>query len=116
MINLLNQFQQAREKNIVLIGILERVVDDFGRAGEVLQMPGARVWRELPGIVDEIITMHWVDFGDAKPTRAFVCTAPNQWGYPAKDRSGRLDPIEPPDLGKLIEKLTHPKAETKHGF
>jgi hypothetical protein len=109
MINLLNEFQRASGKNIVLIGILERVVDDFGRAEQVLQMPGSKVWRELPGIVDEIITMNFIDFGDGKPVRAFVCTAPNSWGYPAKDRSGRLDQIEPPDLGKLIEKLTQPK-------
>ena len=49
--------------------------------------------------------MQWVDFGDGKPVRAFVCTSPNPWGYPAKDRSGRLEQFEPPDLGKLIAKL-----------
>jgi hypothetical protein len=63
--------------------------------------------RELPAIVDEIITMNWVNFGDGKPpVRAFVCTNPNVWGFPAKDRSGRLEQIEPPNLGALIEKLT----------
>ena len=41
-------------------------------------------------------------------TRSFICTAPNPWRYPAKDRSGRLDQLEPPDLGKLISKLTRP--------
>jgi hypothetical protein len=48
------------------------------------------------------------DFGDGKPPlRAFICT-PNPWGYPAGDRSGKLEQIEPPDLGKLIAKLTGP--------
>jgi hypothetical protein len=28
----------------------------------------------------------------------------NEYGLPAKDRSGRLDPVEEPDLGKLIAK------------
>jgi hypothetical protein len=51
--------------------------------------------------------MNWVDFGDRKPVRAFVC-APNSWNFPAKDRSGRLDQLEPPNLGALIEKLTGP--------
>jgi hypothetical protein len=60
----------------------------------------------LPGIVDEIITMQFIDFGDGMPVRAFVCTSPNPWGYPAKDRSGRLKQLEEPHLGKLIEKLT----------
>jgi hypothetical protein len=40
--------------------------------------------------------------------RAFVCTAPNPWGYPAKDRAGRLEQIEQPHLGKLIAKLVGP--------
>jgi hypothetical protein len=71
-------------------------------------MEGARTGRELPGIVDQIITMQWIDFGDGAPTRAFVCTSPNTWGYPAKDRAGRLEQIEEPHLGKLIAKLVGP--------
>ena len=46
--------------------------------------------------------------GDNAPTRAFVCTQPNPWNYPAKDRSGRLSQIEEPHLGKLIDKITRP--------
>ena len=52
-------------------------------------MEGQRVPREIPGIVDLVITMASIDFGDGKPVRAFVCTSPNPWGYPAKDRSGK---------------------------
>ena len=71
-----------------------------------MQIEGAKTGRELPGIVDQIITMHCVDFGDGKPpARAFVCTQPNTWNYPAKDRAGKLEQIEPPHLGKLIAKL-----------
>ena len=58
-------------------GILERVVDDFNRRELAPQMEGAKTGRELPGIVDEIITMQWIDFGDGVPVRAFVCTLPN---------------------------------------
>jgi hypothetical protein len=72
-------------------------------------MEGGKTGRELPAIVDEIITMNWISFGDGKsPVRAFVCINPNQWGYPAKDRSGRLEQIEPPNLGALLAKLTGP--------
>jgi ABC-type cobalamin/Fe3+-siderophores transport system ATPase subunit len=98
--------QQARPVNIVFIGILETVTDDFGRTEHRLQMEGSRTSRELPAIVDQIITLQWVDFGDGKLTRAFICTSPNPWQYPAKDRSGRLDQIEQPHLSKLIHKLT----------
>jgi len=43
--------------------------------------------------------------GENGSFRAFVCDALNEWGYPAKDRSGRLDTLEEPHLGKLIEKM-----------
>ena len=71
-------------------------------------MEGSKTGRELPGIVDQIITMQFVDFGDGNPVRALVCTSPNPWGYPAKDRAGRLEQIEEPHLGKLIAKLIGP--------
>ena len=72
----LHQLQHARGKNVVFVGILERVTDEFNRHEFALQMEGAKTGRELPGIVDEIITMQWIDFGDGMPVRAFVCTAP----------------------------------------
>jgi hypothetical protein len=107
MILWLNQLQHARVKNVIFVGILERVVDEFNRGEWQLQSEGGKTSRELPGIVDQIITYQFLDFGDGKkPLRGFVCSNPNQWGYPAKDRSGRLAEIEPPDLGKLLTKLT----------
>jgi hypothetical protein len=113
----LNHLQHAREKNVIFIGVLERVVDEFNRAEWQLQAEGSKASRELPAIVDQIITMNWIDFGDGKPpTRGFVCTSPNPWNFPAKDRSGRLEQIEEPDLGKLLTKLTRKPAnqETDH--
>ena len=113
MILWLNQLQHARAKNVVFVGVLERVVDEFNVATWQLQSEGSKTSRELPGIVDQIITYQFLDFGDDKPPmRGFVCTSPNPWAYPAKDRSGRLDQIEQPDLGKLLSKLTL-KQETK---
>ncbi|HKF09925.1 MAG TPA: ATP-binding protein [Xanthobacteraceae bacterium] len=108
MIAWLQHLQHARGKNVIFVGILERTVDEFNVASWQLQMEGSRTGRELPGIVDEIITMQWVDFGDGAPVRTFVCTSPNPWGYPAKDRAGRLEQIEAPHLGKLITKLINP--------
>lgn len=107
MLGTLNHLQHSRKRTIVFVAILERVTDDFNVASWQPQLEGAKTGRELPGIVDEVITMNWIDFGDGKPpTRAFVCTSPNPWGYPAKDRSGQLEQLEPPDLGKLLKKLT----------
>jgi hypothetical protein len=107
MVNWLNQLQHARDKHVIFVGILEKTTDEFNRSEWVLQAEGQKVGRELPGIIDELITMQWIDFGDGL-VRAFVCASPNPWGYPAKDRAGRLDQIEEPHLGRLITKLTLP--------
>ena len=37
--------------------------------------------------------------------RRLVCRTGNPFGLPAKDRSGRLDLTEPPDLGALLSKI-----------
>jgi hypothetical protein len=112
MILWLNQLQHARAKNVIFVGILERVVDEFNRGEWQLQAEGSKASRELPGIVDQILTYQFLDFGDGKPPmRGFVCTNPNPWSFPAKDRSGRLDQIEAPDLGKLLTKLTTTKTQ-----
>jgi hypothetical protein len=108
MVAWLNQLQHARGRKVVFVAVLEKNVDDFNIATWQPQIEGGKTGRELPAIVDEIVSMVWIDFGDRKPARAFVCTNPNPWGYPAKDRSGRLDQLEPPNLGALLEKLTRP--------
>jgi len=108
MLGWLNQLQHARERTVIFTAVLEKNTDELNVSTWQPQIEGAKTGRELPAIVDEIITMNWVDFGDRKPVRAFVCTNPNPWGYPAKDRSGRLEQLEPPNLGALIEKLTGP--------
>jgi len=106
MLGWLNQLQHARMRTVVFVAVLEKNIDDLNIASWQVQLEGSKTSRELPAIVDEIVTMNWINFGDGKPpARAFVATSPNPWGYPAKDRSGRLEQIEPPNLGALIEKL-----------
>jgi hypothetical protein len=106
----LQQVQHARERTIILVAVLERGDDGFGAPVWRPQLEGAATGRQLPAIIDEVITMAHLDFGDGKPARCFVCTYPNPWAFPAKDRSGRLDKLEPPNLGALLAKLTPPSA------
>jgi hypothetical protein len=112
MISWLTHLQHTRNKNVIFVGILENLKDEFNVTSWELQIEGSKTGKELPGIVDEILTLQFVDFGDGKPVRAFICTQPNVWKYPAKDRSGRLEPVEQPHLGKLLAKLTG-KGERK---
>lgn len=77
------------------------------------QMEGGKAARELPGIVDQVLTLSlfdrdgdtWRHNPDSGAERRFVCRAGNPFALPAKDRSGRLDITDPPDLGALLTKI-----------
>ncbi len=113
VIQALKHLQHARGKTVIFVGVLEKVTDEFGATTWQPQMEGTKAGRELPGIVDQVVSMQL--FGrDAKgdwtldetsAERRLVCRSGNPWGLPAKDRSGRLDTTEAPDLGALIAKI-----------
>ena len=105
MIAWLTHLQHTRSKNIWFVGILDEKLDDFNRKVFVPQIDGAKTGLELPGIVDEVISMVELKDDEGEPYRAFVCQTLNPFGFPAKDRSGRLDMIEQPDLGRLMDKI-----------
>jgi hypothetical protein len=114
VIGLLKHLQHAPGKTTIMVGILERVTDDFGKVGWQPQMEGGKAGRELPGIVDQVVSMAlfspdvaggWRHDPDRGTERRLVCRAGNAFGLPAKDRSGRLDETEPPDLAALLRKI-----------
>jgi hypothetical protein len=78
--------------------------DDFANPWK-LQIEGAQAANKLPGIFDEIISMAMLQDENGNPYRAFVTQLVNTWKYPAKDRSGCLEMVEPPHLGALIAKI-----------
>jgi len=104
MIGALTHLQHARGKHVVFVAILDEVTDDFGRKVFAAQIDGAKTGLQLPGIVDEVITLAELKTDEGEAYRAFVCHTLNPWGLPAKDRSGRLELVEPPHLGQLIAK------------
>lgn len=108
MIAWLTHLQHTRAKNVIFVGILDEKFDDFNRKVFVPQIDGSKTGLELPGIVDEVLTLTSLPDDNGVPQRVFVCHTQNSWGYPAKDRSGRLDLLEPPHLGRLIEKIRQP--------
>lgn len=99
---------------VVATRILDERLDDYNRKVFVPQIEGSKTSLELPGIVDEVVTLAEIKAEDGSSYRAFVTHTVNPHGFPAKDRSGRLDPLEPPDLGALIAKCagasTHASA------
>jgi hypothetical protein len=108
MIGWLTHLQHTRAKNVWFVGILDEKLDDFNRRFFAPQIDGSKTGNELPGIVDQVITMAEMKADDGSAYRAFVCQTLNPHGYPAKDRSGRLDMVEEPHLGRLMEKIRGP--------
>jgi hypothetical protein len=97
--------QHIPDKSTIMVGILEQTKDDFGRAQWEAQIDGSKAGRELPGIFDQVLTLMNFTAENGQPYRAFVTQQGNQWGFPAKDRSGCLEPLEEPNLAKLLEKI-----------
>lgn len=105
LIQWITRLQHARAQNVVFVCLLEEKEDDFKRKSWAAQIDGSKAGREMPGIVDEVLTLAIIRPDEGEPFRAFVTNPDNPWGFPAKDRSGRLDPMEKPHLGDLFAKL-----------
>ncbi|MDY0258669.1 MAG: ATP-binding protein [Desulfovibrio sp.] len=105
MIGWVTQLQHVGSRNVWFVGLLDTKRDDFNREYFEPQIEGSKTGLELPGIVDEVVTMTELRPEQGEPYRAFVCRRPNQWEFPAGDRSGKLDLVEPPHLGKLMQKI-----------
>jgi hypothetical protein len=110
-VRLLKHVQHAPGKNVIFVGGLQQDEDGSFK----IQSEGSKTSNELPFIVDEIITLSDFDFPDGPNApihnfgkgqyRAFCCIQPNPWGLPAGDRSGKLNIVEEPHLGKLLDKI-----------
>ncbi|HJN25759.1 MAG TPA: ATP-binding protein, partial [Rhodospirillales bacterium] len=117
VIGLLKHLQHAPGKTVIFVGILEKIVDEFNRTNWQPQMEGGKAARELPGIVDQVLTLSlfapeedgWRHDPEKAQERRLVCQSGNPFGLPAKDRSGRLDVTEPADLGALLSKINSTK-------
>lgn len=87
---------------VYLIAKSDREKDGDGRLVYAPSLPGKATAANLPYILDEILALV-VDEKDGQIQRALLTTSNGK--YIAKDRSGRLDTWEQPDLGAIINKI-----------
>jgi hypothetical protein len=106
MVRWLTTIQHIQDKSTVVLSILNEETDDLRRVTYSLQLDGSKAKNELLGIFDNIFTLTSFSTAEGTEYRALVCWQLNQWGYPAKDRSGRLDEVEAPDLSNIIKKMS----------
>jgi hypothetical protein len=117
-VSLLKHMQRTPGVDIIFVGLLDRREDEAHRIVFEPQMMGGMTARELPGIVDHVISMVRMDFPDALTPvfnwengehRVFVCRKVNPWALPAKTRCEEfVGMIEEPHLGRLLEKINQP--------
>lgn len=77
MIRWVTQLQHIGNRDVWFVGLLDAKRDDFNREFFEPQIKGSRTGLELPGIVDQVVTMTELKDEEGAPYRAFVCSRPN---------------------------------------
>ena len=101
--DLIRAFRDIQGKNVYFSAKLEKQSDELGRMLYWPSMPGNKTGQQLPYYFDEVLALRVEKDADGQTQRALMCDSDGLWT--AKDRSGRLDAWEAPDLGAIINKI-----------
>ena len=100
----IRSFRDLKGKHVYFSAKQELMKDDVtGITTYGPSMPGAKLGQNLSYFFDEVFNLSIGMTEDKKPYR-YLLTQPTIQ-YEAKDRSGALDPVEEPDITKIIEKI-----------
>ena len=103
MTDVIRAFRDLSGRNIYFSAKQERIQDDSGRLLFGPSMPGQKLAQQIPYLFDEVFAYQVVKDTNGVPTRMLL-TQPDGISI-AKDRSGKLDMFEAPDLGAIINKI-----------
>jgi phage nucleotide-binding protein len=103
MTELIRAFRDLPKKHVYFSAKLEKSQDETGRLLYNPSMPGKSLTQSLPYLMDEILALRVERDSDGVNQRAIMCDTDGLWL--AKDRSGKLEPWEAPDLGEIIRKI-----------
>ena len=103
MQDLIRAFRDIKGKNVYFSCKCEKMADEQGRILYSPSMPGAKLGQSLPYFFDEVLALRVERDTDGNTQRALMCDTDGLWS--AKDRSGKLDAWEAPDLGEIINKI-----------
>jgi phage nucleotide-binding protein len=90
-------------RNVYMSAKLEKSQDEMGRILYAPSMPGKSLTMQLPYFFDEVLALRVEKDAEGVAQRALMCDGDGLWS--AKDRSGRLDMWEQPDLGAVFRKI-----------
>ena len=103
MTSIIRAFRDLPGKNVLMTAKAEKSQDETGRILYSPSMPGNKVGQALPYFFDLVIALRVERDGDGVTQRALLCQPDGLWS--AKDRSGKLDQWEAPDMGEIIRKI-----------
>ena len=103
MADIIRAFRDLPGRHVYMSAKLEKTQDEMGRVLYAPSMPGNKTGQSLPYFFDEVLALRVEKDSEGIPQRALMCHSDGLWQ--AKDRSGRLDMWETPDLGALINKI-----------
>jgi len=103
MQELIRAFRDLPAKHVYMSAKLERSQDEMGKLLFNPSMPGKSLTQGLPYFFDEVLALRVEKDGEGNTQRALMCDSDGIWL--AKDRSGKLEGWESPDLGAIITKI-----------
>jgi phage nucleotide-binding protein len=103
MNELIRAFRDLPGKHVYMSAKLEKSQDEMGRMLYNPGMPGKSLTQGLPYFFDEVLALRVEKDADGNTQRALMCDSDGLWS--AKDRSGKLEAWEAPDLGAIIAKI-----------
>lgn len=103
VLEMMRAFRDISGKNVYFSAKCEKSQDETGRMLYSPSMPGNKLGQQIPYLVDEVLALRVERDAEGNTQRALMCHSDGLWQ--AKDRSGRLDAWEAPDLGEIIRKI-----------
>jgi phage nucleotide-binding protein len=103
MTSIIRAFRDLAGKHVLMTAKVEKSQDESGRILYAPSMPGAKVGQQLPYFFDEVLALRVEKDAEGIAQRAIMCDSDGLWL--AKDRSGKLEAWEAPDMGAIIAKI-----------
>jgi phage nucleotide-binding protein len=103
MADIIRVFRDLPAKHVYMSAKLEKTQDEMGRVLYAPSMPGNKTGQSLPYFFDEVLALRVEKDAEGNSQRALMCDSDGLWL--AKDRSGKLESWEAPDLSMIIAKI-----------
>ena len=100
---IIRAFRDVQGMNVYMSAKLEKTQDEMGRILYAPSMPGNKTGQSLPYFFDEVLALRVEKDAEGVTQRALMCDSDGLWL--AKDRSGKLESWESPDLSEIIKKI-----------